>query len=99
MRKHDKTESIRRANISLERRTQIIKEYGGGGMPYDSNYAGGPDDAPWYEVLEGVDKLEKYPQDFIDWLNQEDTWAETYVRKYNITKLVTLFDLWVNETY
>lgn len=99
MRKHDKTESIRRANISLEKRTQIIKEYGGGGMSYDSNYIGGPDDAPWYEALEGVDKLEKYPQDFIDWLNQEDTWAETYVRKYKITKLISLFDLWVNETY
>lgn len=56
-------------------------------------------DGKWYEDLLGIENLHKYPQDFIDWLNQEDTWAETYVHKYRIKKLINLFDLWVNETY
>jgi len=98
MRRGNKREAIEKANKSLLKE-RAIKEYGGGGMPYDTNYEGGPDNDPWYNDLNGIDKLEKYPQEFIDWLNQEDTWAETYVYKYKITKLVTLFDLWVNETY
>jgi len=53
----------------------------------------------WYDNLLGVENLNKYPQDFIDWLNQEDTWAETYVQKYRIKKLIDLFDMWVNERY
>ena len=53
----------------------------------------------WYEPLLGLENLHKYPQEFIDWLNEEDSWAETYVLKYKIKKLIHLFDLWVNEKY
>ena len=53
----------------------------------------------WYEYMKGTQFLHKYPQDFIDWMNEEDTWAETYAHKYRINKIIDLFDLWVNETY
>jgi hypothetical protein len=53
----------------------------------------------WYEDLVGIEFLNKYPHDFIDWLNEDDTWAETYTYKYRIKKLIDLFDLWVNERY
>ena len=53
----------------------------------------------YYSNLLGVNNLEKYPQDFIDWLNQEDSWAETIIYKNKITKLIDLFDLWLNEKY
>lgn len=47
----------------------------------------------------GLEYLHKYPQDFIDWLDEDDTWAETYVLKYKLNKIIDLFDLWVNEKY
>ena len=53
----------------------------------------------WYEYMKGTQFLHKYPQDFIDWMNEEDTWAETYARKYRINKIIDLFELWVNESY
>ena len=53
----------------------------------------------WYENLHGLEHLHKYPQDFIDWLNEDDTWAESYTYKHKIDKIITLFDLWVNEKY
>ena len=53
----------------------------------------------WYEPLLGLEYLHKYPQEFIDWLNEDDSWAETYTYKYKIKKIIDLFDLWVNENY
>lgn len=53
----------------------------------------------WYDNIQGLEFLHKYPQDFINWLNEPDTWAETYVRKYRINKMIDIFNLWVNETY
>jgi hypothetical protein len=53
----------------------------------------------WYSNMLGLEYLHKYPQDFIDWLDEDDTWAETYVLKYKLNKIIDLFDLWVNEKY
>jgi len=53
----------------------------------------------WYESLLGLENLHKYPQDFIDWLNEEDTWAESYAMKYKIKNIIDLFSVWVNEKY
>jgi ubiquinone biosynthesis protein Coq4 len=53
----------------------------------------------WYSNMLGLENLHKYPQDFIDWINEGDTWAETYVLKYKLNKIIDLFDLWVNEKY
>ena len=67
---------------------------------FNENYASASDFADmWYSDLIGIDKLPKYPKAFINWLNEEDTWASTYVLKLIIKKLIDLFDLWVNETY
>jgi hypothetical protein len=59
-----------------------------------ADYAG-----KWYESLLGLENLHKYPQDFIDWLNEEDTWAESYAMKYKIKNIIDLFSVWVNEKY
>lgn len=59
-----------------------------------ADYAG-----KWYEYLLGLENLHKYPQDFIDWLNEEDTWAETFAMKYKIKTLIGLFSLWITEKY
>ncbi len=53
----------------------------------------------WYEYLQGSDKLENYPKEFVDWLDSKDTWAYTYVQKYKITKLSDLYKMWSSETY
>jgi hypothetical protein len=53
----------------------------------------------WYENLLGLEFLHKYPQDFIDWINEDDTWAMNYTYKMKINKIIDLFDLWVNEKY
>jgi hypothetical protein len=53
----------------------------------------------WYCDLEGLQFLHKYPQDFIDWIDEEDTWAETIVFKRGLTKIIELFTIWVNENY
>lgn len=53
----------------------------------------------WYANLQGLEFIDKYPQDFIEWINEEDSWAETYVMKYKIISLIKLFDIWVNEKY
>lgn len=53
----------------------------------------------WYQNLIGVENLNKYPEDFINWLNEEDSWAETITYKNRIKKLIDLFDMWVNERY
>ncbi len=49
--------------------------------------------------LIGSQHIEKYPQPFIDWICEDDSWAYTFIHKYEITKLSYLFDMWVNETY
>ena len=67
---------------------------------FNENYASASDFSNmWYSDLQGIDKLPKYPKSFINWLNEEDTWAQTYVLKMRIKKLIDLFDLWVNEKY
>lgn len=53
----------------------------------------------WYEGLIGLENLNKYPQEFIDWLDEDDSWAQTYVLRHKVKKLIDLFDLWVNEKY
>lgn len=53
----------------------------------------------WYGGLIGSENLHKYPKDFIDWLNEDDSWAQTYVLRHKVKKLIDLFDLWVNEKY
>lgn len=53
----------------------------------------------WYFDLNGLEYLHKYPQDFIDWINEPDTWAESIVKKEYITNIVKLFELWVTDTY
>ena len=52
----------------------------------------------WYNDLIGLEHLYKYPDIFIDWMN-EDTWALTIAKKNKVTSLIQLFDLWVNEKY
>lgn len=53
----------------------------------------------WYGGLIGLENLDKYPQEFIDWLDETDSWAQTYVLRHKVKKLIDLFDLWVNEKY
>ncbi|MES2779935.1 MAG: hypothetical protein V4651_08585, partial [Bacteroidota bacterium] len=53
----------------------------------------------YIENLNGSENLHKYPKPFIKWIKQPDSWAITYVHKYKITKLITLFELWINESY
>ncbi len=57
------------------------------------------DNEQWYMSLNGIQHLHKYPQPFIDWIKEDDTWVITHVHKHNITHLTQLFNLWVNETY
>lgn len=78
--------------IKLSELRQIVKQVIKEG--HSSDYSD-----KWYDFLLGIENLDKYPQDFIDWLDEEDSWAETHVSKYNIKKLIDLFDLWVNEKY
>ena len=53
----------------------------------------------WYCDLEGLQFLHKYPQDFIDWINEPDTWAWSITHKNKLTHITKLFDLWVNEKF
>lgn len=53
----------------------------------------------WYCDLLGIQFLEKYPKDFINWIDEPDTWAETISRKMKVKNIIQLFDLWVNEKY
>lgn len=53
----------------------------------------------WYGGLIGLENLDRYPQEFIDWLDETDSWAQTYALRYKVKKLIDLFDLWVNEKY
>lgn len=53
----------------------------------------------WYCNLSGLCFLHKYPIDFIDWINADDTWALTVANKNNINNISQLFILWVTENY
>ena len=51
----------------------------------------------WYEKFTDLKDLHLYPQGFIDWLNEEDTWAEHYTNKYKLNTLYGLFYYWLKE--
>jgi hypothetical protein len=51
----------------------------------------------WYEKFTDLKDLHLYPQGFIDWLNEEDTWAEHYTAKYKLNTLYGLFYYWLKE--
>jgi len=53
----------------------------------------------WYMRFQDIKNLEKYPEDFIDWVKQDDTWAETYTYKEGIKTLKELYVFWKKEGF
>jgi len=53
----------------------------------------------WYMKFQDIKNLEKYPEDFIDWVKQDDTWAETYTHKEGIKTLKELYIFWKKEGF
>jgi len=89
------TESVRRKNRVIENLVRSLVKIEVAlfeGSPALSDYAD-----KWYEKFKDLDELYLYPQDFKDWLDEDDTWAETYVLKYKLKSIYELFYYWLKE--
>ncbi len=53
----------------------------------------------WYCDLLGLEFLYKYPTDFIEWIDEPDTWGLSIAKQNKINHITKLFDLWVNEKF